>query len=359
MIDGQRIPVSSRFVLIDAARRELSFAVEGYRPDHELIIDPGIRYSTLLGGSSDDLAGGIQVDQAGNASSSAPRSRPTSGRPRARSGGPAPPATSRTVSATKLNAAGTGLVYSTFLGGSNFDWGRAIAIDTAGNAYITGQTKSSNFPTTGGGVRLHVQRRYLPALRYRSGRRVRRQAESQPARLWSTRRSSAASTSTMVWGLPWTGPATPTWRARPARSTSRPVPVRSFDTTRNGEYDVFVTKFNPTGSALVYSTFLGGSLVDWPSRIAVSAGGDAFVVGSTRSADFPTTAGAFDRTANGEFDAFVTRLNAAGSALVYSTFLGGSGFDSASGLTVDATAAPTSPAAQDRWTSPRLQVRST
>ena len=120
-------------------------------------------------------------------------------------------------------------------------------------------------------------------------------------------------------------------------SLNFPTRAGSFDTTRNGEYDVFVTKFNATGSALVYSTFIGGSLVDWPSRIAVSAGGDAFVVGSTRSADYPTTAGAFDRTANGEFDAFVTRLNAAGSALVYSTFLGGSGFDSASGLTVDAT----------------------
>ena len=162
---------------------------------------------------------------------------------------------------TKLNATGSALVYSTFLGGIDIDDALGIAVDGGGNAYVIGETRSLNFPTRAG----------------------------------------------------------------------------SFDSMHNGEYDVFVTKFNATGSALVYSTYLGGSLVDFTSRIAVASGGDAFVVGSTRSADFPTTAGAFDRTANGEFDAFVTRLNPAGSALVYSTFLGGGGFDSASGLTVDAS----------------------
>ena len=100
--------------------------------------------------------------------------------------------------------------------------------------------------------------------------------------------------------------------------------------------DVFVSKLNPAGTALVYSTYLGGTAVQRGSRIAVDTGGNVFVMGSTSSADFPTTAGAFDTTGNGAFDVFVTRLNAAGSALIYSTFLGGSGFDSGGGLAIDA-----------------------
>ncbi len=161
---------------------------------------------------------------------------------------------------TKLNAAGSALVYSTFLGGFDIDDALSIAVDGAGNAYVGGETGSSNFPVTSG----------------------------------------------------------------------------AFDTTRNGEYDAFVTKLNAAGSALVYSTFLGGSLVDFVWNTKVDAAGNAYVVGSTRSADFPTVAGSFDTTQNGEFDAFAAKLNPAGSALVYSTFLGGSGFDSAMGLAVDA-----------------------
>lgn len=102
-----------------------------------------------------------------------------------------------------------------------------------------------------------------------------------------------------------------------------PTTAGAFDTTHNGSNDVFVTKLKPTGSALVYSTFLGGSDLDGGSGIAVDNTGSAYVTGSTSSPDFPTTAGAFDTTHNGDRDAFVTKLNPAGSSLVYSTFLGG------------------------------------
>src|SRR5262249_62204033 len=82
-------------------------------------------------------------------------------------------------------------------------------------------------------------------------------------------------------------------------------------------------KLNPTGSALVYSTYLGGVDVDDALGIAVDAAGNAYVTGGTTSHDFPTTPGAFSRTSGGGNDAFVTKLNATGSALVYSTYLGG------------------------------------
>src|SRR2546428_57943 len=151
------------------------------------------------------------------------------------------------------------LAYSTFLGGSNDDRGFGIAVDAAGNAYVTGGTGSINFPTTPG----------------------------------------------------------------------------AFQTTSGGG-DAFVTKLDPTGAALVYSTYLGGSSGDFANGIAVDATGSAYVTGTTVSADFPTTPGAAQTTFGGGLvDAFVTKLNPTGSALVYSTYLGGGGSDQGFGIAVD------------------------
>jgi hypothetical protein len=118
-------------------------------------------------------------------------------------------------------------------------------------------------------------------------------------------------------------------------SSDFPTTAAAFSRVSRGETDMFVTKLNPTGSALTYSTYLGGTTVDNGQNIVVDSGGNAFALGFSRSVDFPTTAGAFDRTANGAFDATLTKLNPGGSALVYSTYLGGNDFDGASGLTVD------------------------
>ena len=107
-------------------------------------------------------------------------------------------------------------------------------------------------------------------------------------------------------------------------SSDFPTTTGAFDGTHNGDHDAFVTKLNASGSALVYSTFLGGEGGDGGSDIAVDGMGRAYVTGQALGAGYPTTPGAFDRTFNGGFaDAFVTKLNASGSALVYSTFLGG------------------------------------
>ena len=112
-------------------------------------------------------------------------------------------------------------------------------------------------------------------------------------------------------------------------STNYPTTAGAFDTSFNGgdfgASDAFVTKLNAAGSALVYSTFLGGTDFEVGADIAVDGMGRAYVTGGTRSADYPTTPGAFDTSFNGAFrdDAFVTKLNASGSGLDYSTFLGG------------------------------------
>ena len=280
-IGGIRTPVESHYVL-QAGGDSYGFGVgAGYRADRELIIDPGVEYSTFLGGTSHEIATGIAVDAAGNSyivGFTQSPDFPTRPGSFDRTG-----ATSNfgDVFVAKLNPAGTALVYSTFIGGSNFDWGRAIAIDGAGNAYIAGQTKSSNFPTT----------------------------------------SNAFDRTFNVLNCPRCG----------------------ID-----NYDAFVTKLNANGSALVYSTFLGGATdIDDALGIAVDAGGNAYVTGETGSSDFPVTTGAFDRTRNGEYDAFVTKLNPSGSGLVYSTFVGGAVVDFGARIKVDASNTPTFWATRD------------
>jgi hypothetical protein len=177
--------------------------------------------------------------------------------------GPAGAAVSGPLSAAALDTPGD-LLYATFLGGGGNDSGRGIAVDGAGAAYVTGETWSSDFPTTPG----------------------------------------------------------------------------AFDPTYNGgQFDTFVAKMNAAGSGLIYAAFLGGGQGDSGSGIAVDRAGAAYVTGATSSSDFPTTAGAFDRTPNGGADAFVVKVNVAGSGLVYATFLGGSVWDEGYGIVVDRTGA--------------------
>jgi hypothetical protein len=154
-------------------------------------------------------------------------------------------------------------LYSTFIGGSSTDGGLGIAVDSVGNAYVTGYTQdgTTDYPTTTG----------------------------------------------------------------------------AFDTTHNGNEDVFVTKLNAAGSGLLYSTFIGGSSNDYGLGIAIDSSGNAFVAGYTfgGTPPYPTTTGAFDTTHNGSLDVFVTKLNAAGSGLLYSTFIGGSSNDYGLGIAID------------------------
>jgi hypothetical protein len=337
MIDGVRVPVDSRYALVKGTADDAEYGFDvgdSYRPDHELIIDPGVEYSTFLGGSSHELGNGIKVDTAGNAyvvgTTQSPDFRTTAGAFRTTGA----PGNVSDVFVSKLNATGTALVYSTFIGGNDFDWGRAIAIDAAGNAYVTGQTKSSSFPTTGGAFDRTFNVDTCPRCgidQYDAF--VLKLNASGSALVYSTFLGGFDLDDGMAIAVDGSGNA---YVAGETGSTNFPTTAGAFDRTINGAFDTFVTKLNATGSALVYSTYLGGSAVEFPSRIAVDTSGNAFVVGSTSSTNFPTTAGAFDTTANGAFDVFVTKLNAAGSALVYSTYLGGQNFDSAGGLAIDA-----------------------
>jgi len=260
-IDGVRREIDGRYVIKSGKR--VGFRLAAYDTTRPLVIDPVvIAYSSYLGGGWSDGASGIAVDADGNAyvtgGTTSPDFPTTAGAFRSAFPGGFDPY----VFVTKLNPSGTALVYSTYLGsGSGYNFGRGIAVDAAGNAYVTGETRSSDFPTTPG----------------------------------------------------------------------------AFQSAKAGPREnAFVTKLDPTGSALVYSTYLGGSTYDTGTGIAVDADGNAYVTGNAGSANFPTTLGAFQPILGGSLDAFVTKLNPAGSALVYSTYLGGSGQENNGGIAVDA-----------------------
>jgi hypothetical protein len=291
----------------------------------------GLVYSTFLGGDFDDFARDITLDAEGNAlvtgdvhSAVPDPAFPTKNAFQPRYGGG-----DQDAFVTKLNAFGTGLVYSSYLGGgsdinSNDDWGEGIAVDGAGNAYVTGFTFSFDFPRTPGS--------FQPQL---SG--------SLDAYVTKVKPAGGLGYSTFVGGSArdygWDIAADAAGNAYITGETeSSNYPTTPGAHKRIGAFDAIVTKLDPSGSALVYSTLLGGSDEDRSYGIAV--GGDrAFVAGWTKSLDFPAV-DAFQRSYGGGLqDAFVTSVNAAGSALAYSSYLGGSLWDEARGIAVDGVGA--------------------
>jgi hypothetical protein len=222
------------------------------------------------------------------------------------------------------------LFYSTYLGGNSLDQGFGVAVDSSGNAYVTGQTSSPNFPTTSGAFQTSFGGNYDAF--------VTKLNATGSALVYSTYLGGNGldqSVDGLGIALDSTGSA---YVAGGTTSTNFPTTPGAFQTTLAGQFDAFVTKLNPTGSALVYSTYLGGSGTDECFGIAVDSAGSAYVTGGTRFGNFPTTSGAFQTIPGSSLvDAFVTKLNAAGSALVYSTYLGGSGDDFGFGIGVDST----------------------
>lgn len=221
------------------------------------------------------------------------------------------------------------LSYSTYLGGSapyfdNGDWGNAIAIDAAGNAYVAGYAASTGFPTTAGAFD-------------RSGGYAGFVAKFGPtgALIYSTYLGGSA-WMTAAWGIA-VDAAGNAYVVGETTNTDFPTTAGALQSAcavgaAGGCSDAFVVKLNPTGSALLYSTYLGGPGDgthfgdDHGRAIALDSAGNVYVTGRTRSNSFPVTASAFQRTyAGGAGDVFVAKLNAAGSALVYSTYLGGTG----------------------------------
>jgi Ca2+-binding RTX toxin-like protein len=217
------------------------------------------------------------------------------------------------------------LRYSTFLGGVDNDFGQDIAVDASGAAYVLSFHYATfappDFPITPGAF----------DTTYEAGDAVVSKLDPTGSRLvWSTYLGGSDAECHNGCGLEVDGSGA-VYVTGGTNSGDFPTTAGAFDRTFNSDRpefsDGFVTKLSPTGSGLPYSTFLGGNFHDHGSDLRVDASGAAYVTGDTRSTDFPTTSGAFDRTYNDtQFeDAFVTKLNPDGRALAYSTYLGGSG----------------------------------
>ncbi len=222
------------------------------------------------------------------------------------------------------------LIYSTYLGGSKGDFGTSIAVDSAGNAYVTGTTASTDFPTmnplqpANGGALYNTQDVFVAKIN-----------SAGSALVYSTYLGGIEDDIGLGIAVDSTGSAHVTGYTF---SFDFPTTPGAFQTVCSGpcyrDADAFVTKINPEGSALVYSTYLGGSGHDVGNCIAVDSVGDAYVAGFTLSTDFPTR-NPLQPANGGGYDAFVSKINPAGSTLMYSTYLGGSGDDGGYGIAVD------------------------
>ncbi|MCG3111300.1 MAG: SBBP repeat-containing protein [Candidatus Manganitrophus sp. SB1] len=229
----------------------------------------------------------------------------------------------------KLNPSGTALLYSTYLGGTGSDKGSAIAVDTSGNAYVTGETDSLEFPTTTGAFDRTLNGTDAFVVKLNSSGTALLNATFVGGSSFDVGNSIAIDASGQAYVTGLT------------YSADFPTSPGAFDTTFNWSSfkdeasDVFVVKLNPGATSLLYSTFLGGMRNDSGHDIAVDASGNAHITGSTTSPNFPTTAGAFDTTFADGGDAFAAKLNSSGSTLLYATYLGGSDLDNGRSIALD------------------------
>ncbi len=240
---------------------------------------------------------------------------------------------------TKLNPGGASLSYSTYTGGTQNDCGTAIAVDSAGEAYVAGSTSSKSFVAT--------KNAYQTTLNSSSGNAFFMELNSSataPA-VYATFLGGSGADAAQGIALDPSCTTTncPTYVTGQTTSLNFPVSATPYQDKPGGGTDAFVAEFNPAGSgntSLVYSTYFGGSGNDIGYGIAVDSTGDAYIAGSTTSSNLPVTSGVYQSALTGTEDAFVAELNpaAAGSgALAYSTYLGGNSVTSASAIAVDSS----------------------
>jgi len=305
-VGEERRKVEGRFDL--AADGGVGFAVGTFDRSLPLVIDPVLVYSTYVGGSGLEHVTDVAVDGTGSAyitGYTASTDFPTRDPYQTFRGG------LYDVFVTKLAATGSSIVYSTYLGGTDSDQAHAIAVDGAGSAYVTGMTRSRDFPAQGA----------YQADQSGDDAFVAKLSPAGSSLGYSTYLGGSGAESGVGIAVDGTGSAYVTgW------TESADFPTRGPYLGDQGKGDGFVTKLTPDGGSLAYSTYLGGTEGDQAYAIAVDGAGDAYVTGGTQSPDFPTQ-GPIQTRGIG----FVTKLSSSGSSLVYSTYLGGSGV----GIAVD------------------------
>lgn len=345
---GGRKFIDAHYVL--AAKHEVGIRLSAYDQTQPLVIDPVVWYSSYLGGSGGDQAAGIAVDSAGNVyvagftqSVDFPKINQIAG---ACQGGCGSGGEDAFV--TKISASGKLLLYSSYLGGSGGDQANGLAVDSSGNAYLTGTTYSFDFP------RVH---QISAACQGGCGNGnnidafVTKINAAGNALVYSSLVGGGGDDGNEYGGTFFAAIAIDSsgnaYLTGTTFSTDFPrvnqIPGACLGSCGHGTaQDVFVTKVNAAGTALVYSSYIGSSGSDLAFGIAVDRSGNAYLAGLTLSSDFPRVNqipgacnGACGNSLN--YDAYVTKINAAGSALVYSSYVGGSENDSARGVAVDSS----------------------
>jgi hypothetical protein len=411
--NGHRVSVKGKFRM--PRFNTLAFEIGPYDHALPLIIDPVLKYSTYLAGSQGDLGASIAVDSAGNAFITGLTFSPDFPTKNPYQAACVSCINSPDVFVTKLNPTGTGLIYSTFLGGSDYDQPSSIALDSAGHAVVGGRTSSNDFPTKnpvqtlsapgphGFVTSLSADGSALIFSTYLGGSgsdSVAGVATDAKGNVYATGLTDSAdfpvTPATNVIGTPPGYPQNDVFVAKltsagalvsatvigPLASQSNPffqvnsaqiaadpegnayiaggasggfpVTPGAFESVYKGPPPFcgsctmgFIAKLNPSGSAFIYATYLGGSGGDQVTGLATDQAGDAYVTGNTSSVDFPTTPGAFQTTfpAGGSpcCQTFVAKMNPTGTALVYGTYVAGTTSfrgSQATGIAIDSAGEP-------------------
>lgn len=309
----------SRLLLLLAAQLLLLNLVLGATSKQAAAAEEALLWSTFLGASDQpDEAWGVAVDATGVY---------IAGQTWAGDFPATPGAFDDTHNGTqdafvaKLSKDGKTLIWATFLGGSGYDWARGVAVDGSG-VYVVGDTASDDFPTSAGAY----------SRSHRGGHTdlfAAKLALDGGKLLWSTYLggSKPGVVNTGDYAFDLAVHNQDVFLCGRTDSPDFPTTPGAFDATYDGKSDGFVSKIKKDGSALIFSTYLGRSENDYCHALAVDQSGHAYVTGRTYSSDFPTTAGAYDTTHNGQHDAYIAKFSEDGQRLVYSTFLGGEDWD--------------------------------
>ena len=321
-IAGEKHLAKVEYKINKEGKNTYSFLVEDYDPNYELIIDP-LLASTFMGDGGNDWGNAISVDESGNVfitgytwSDNFPS---TEGSYEGTFNG------IKDAYVSKLTSDLSTLLVSTFIGGSSWDSGLSIAIESSGDVIISGATGSSNFPIAGASY----------DNTYNGGSN-----DVFVCKLDNDLSSILAST--FIGGgdddygydltLDNTGNVFVTGRTE---STNYPA-IGGFDNTFNGGFeDVFVSKLNNGLSSLLASTFIGGSTDEGADAIIADDAGNIFISGFTYSDDFPTAGMSYDSTHNGSGDIFIAKFNNNLSSLSSATFIGGSNFEESHAIAID------------------------
>lgn len=342
-----RTPVEGHYKLV--GNNQISFELGRYDKSKPLVIDPALEYSTYLGGSQDDVASGIAIDRSSNvyvAGGTCSANFPIVDAVQSRFGGYTGVCSSSTLFGNiaggdafvvKLDPTLSRVLYSTYLGGGGDDVANGIAVNSSGNAFVTGSTCSSGaspFPTTSGVFQTAYAGGFSPCKRDRGDAFVTELSSSGAELVYSTYLGGASGDTANAIVVDSSDNA---YVVGTTCSSNFPTTLGAIQTSYSGDGgkckagpsgDVFVAKLNSKGSALVYSTYLGGGSGDTGYALALDSSANAYVVGSTYSKNFPVTPGAYDTKCKGcataLSQAFVSKLNSTGTALEYSTYLGGS-----------------------------------